>query len=392
MYFLIKFMFYWQNNNMEYCEVIILKRFFYYICIFFLLIGFCSCSGKNEKKQLGGERGKEFEVKVATNIVESYMKSIMKGNTEGSKKFLSKEMIKKEVIFKEGNLKIRGYLITDISQVGNSGIFKLKVVRSSINSPSSSLDEYTIKIEKEKEEEDYKISKIDNVTDKEVFLEGKQLRIRSKSNIKTDLLLERDGIPEYAFAADDKAKLNKEVVPKDSFTNSIINYDGGEVAAATTNGKDIYIFLAKIDESMAVQGESQSQTGGGAGGGAGEGTNKIKGGPKEIPIGKEHTSLDILKDTKVDFICYSNEQKHIVVQYTKGKDSFIRIYEGESGEMIPVDLEKEYPLDKVDVKFSSFDEDVLNFEVIPKENIKDAPQNLIGKWQISLKNYKMKRI
>ena len=37
---------------------------------------------------------------------------------------------------------------------------------------------------------------------------------------------------------------------------------------------------------------------------------------KEKPIGKEIATLDLLRDSKIEFMNFSPEEKHITVQYT----------------------------------------------------------------------------
>ena len=36
--------------------------------------------------------------------------------------------------------------------------------------------------------------------------------------------------------------------------------------------------------------------------------------------------------------------------------------------MIPINFEEKYPLDKVEIVFSSYDKETLNYEVVPKKS------------------------
>jgi hypothetical protein len=167
--------------------------------------------------------------------------------------------------------------------------------------------------------------------------------------------------------------------------------------AISTEDKDSYIAIIKIDESMAVQsdkggadekggGKETGGKGGEAGGGGGSKT-------KEKPIGKEISTLDLLKDSRVEFMSFSPEEKHIAIQYTKpGIGHCIRVYKMDGGEMIDFKFEEKYPLDKVDVVFSSYDKEALNYDVIPKKAGDKTVANTIGKWQLNLKDFKEKKM
>jgi hypothetical protein len=144
--------------------------------------------------------------------------------------------------------------------------------------------------------------------------------------------------------------------------------------------------------------------GGGGGEGQGEGEQGSKSGDqkgaqggmqKEKPIGKEMTTLDLLKDSKIEFMTFSEGEKSILVQYNKpNMGRCIRVYNVESGELIPVKFEEKYPYGKVEIVFSSFDKDALNFEVIPKDMNDKASVEQAGKYQMSLKDkdYKIKKL
>src|SRR3712207_8328294 len=84
---------------------------------------------------------------------------------------------------------------------------------------------------------------------------------------------------------------------------------------------------------------------------------------KEKPVGKEIVALDILKDSKIEYMVFSKDEKLIAVQYdTNNKSKNIRIYYVNSGDLIPYIFEENYPIDKVNVKFVSFGYNVLNYE------------------------------
>jgi hypothetical protein len=358
------------------------------ILIVTITCGMLLACGANKKEE-SKETGESFDMKAATNVTDTYMKYLTKEDIENSKKFYSKDLLKNVVSEENKNLKIFGYNLTDTSEVGKSGIFKMKVSRADITKPFASLDEYSIKIVKE--ESDYKISETNNTVQKEAFIEGSQIRLRNKNNVNTNLIIDIGSIPNYTFSKDDKTNIDKIQVPKTKF--SLINFSyGGENLAIATQDKDSYIAIVKIDESLAVQSDKGDD--GKAGGG---GSKESQGGgdkAKEKPIGKEITSVDLLKDSKVEFMAFSPEEKNLTVQYTKPGiiGHCLRVYKLEGGDLIPFKFEEKYPLDKVDITFSSYDKETLNFDVVPKKSGDKNVTDITGKWQLSLKDFKAKKM
>lgn len=361
------------------------------IMLIFINSIFVGC--RTNKKEENKESTETFDMKAASNIADTYMKYLMKGDIDNSKKFYSKKLSKASATEENKSLKIFGYNLSDTSEVGKSGVFKLRVSRSDITKPFASLDEYSIKISKEGS--DYKIDETNNNVQKEAFLEEDQLRLRDKSNVSTNLIIDLGSVPNFAFSKDDKTNIEKIPVPKARF--AMVNFAyGGDNLAIVTEDKDSYIALIKIDESLAVQsgnGGDEQQDGGGKEGGAKAGETAGGSKTKEKPIGKEITDLDLLRDSKVELISFSPEEKHVAIQYTKpGISHCIRIYKMDGGDMIPFKFEEKYPLDKVDVVISSYDKDAINYDVIAKKSGDKTIANSVGKWQLSLKDFKAKKM
>lgn len=367
-----------------------IRLFIWYIVIFCILIFNSSCSkGKSADEKTGAKE--KFDMKVASNIIDTYMGYIMQDDIENATKLYGKEILEKYKSAESTDLKVLGYKIDEINEVGRSGLFKVRVTKSSSSKSAAVLDMYSIKVEKEDNE--YKIGDIKSSTEKAAITEDNSIRVRDKDNIKTNLLIDTTGIPQYSYPKDDVAKISKVMVPKNNF--GIINYAySGEKIAISTFDKDAYVGIVKIDETLATQGGSSSggsegQGGAQGGGGASGSINKAR----ETPVGKEITGIDLIKDGKVELVSFSLEEKYVVVQFEKtnmGKS--IRLYDADSGELLPSKIEEEFPIDKVDVVFSSFGKDALNFEVLEKKDTDKSQAQMIGKWQIDLKELKMKKL
>ncbi|WP_315117211.1 hypothetical protein [uncultured Clostridium sp.] len=368
-----------------------IKKYFIFICIFIFSLSCNGCRRIDKKPTAEKDIDKVFDIKAAENIVNSYMNRLIKEDYEDALKFYSKELAANSTKTNEKALKIRGYNISEIIELGRAGLFKIKVTKMNNDTPYASLEEITVKVNKEGE--DYKIQDINTIMEREAFEKHGNLRIRIRNNIDNSLLIDDSGIPSYEFSKDDKGKTNKISVPKDNYGPMIFSYNGDSIVI-TTYSKDSYIAIVKIDESMTVQGGAAGQPEGQ--GQEPEGGGQPKGGKrnlvKEKPIGKNITSLDLLKDSKVEYVMFSDNEKYVLAQYKKAEGKSIRVYFSENGDMIPYNFEKYYPMDKVDVIFTSFDKDLLNYEVIPKSSSDRSIGELIGRWQLDLKEYKVKKV
>lgn len=359
------------------------------ICLI-LIVSSLSLFGCRPKKQ-EGKVNNDFDMKIAMNIVETYMNYLIEGDVGNIKTMYSNKLSKQGVENKNSqDLKIKGYTIDETNNVGKSGIFSVKTVSINSQNPYTCIEEYRIKVIKE--DNQYKIDAININMDKEAFLEKNKIRYRNKNEIKTELILDSSGIPDFSYAKDDKANVKKIDIPKKHIGTMSFAYNENLIAISTYDENNVFAGVVTIDESKAVQGEADEGDQGQAPKGgeqSQEGMNK----PTEKPIGKEVLSLDILKASKIDFMVFSPDEKFIVLQYeTSDKSKNIRIYKSDSGEIIPIKFEDKYPLDKVNVKFSSFNRNSVNFDIRSKEENNKEVSKFIGKWQLNLDDFKLKKL
>jgi len=358
-----------------------LKKILSGLLIVFCILSLLACSKKEDEEK---PKVNAFEIKTAANVVDSYMNFIMKEDYENGKKLYTKDLYHKTSNMPISNMKIKGYKVTESNEVGRSGIFKVRVTRTSMVSSLSCLDEYSIKIVKDGAE--YKISEISNSPQKEAFVESTGIRFRDKKNVKTNLIIDESGIPKYIYSKDDGAHLYKIPVPLKEFSSINFSYEGDKIAVSTYN-KNSFIGIVNIDESLAVQGTAgQSSDSSSQGGGSGVMA-------KEKPIGKDLVSIDLLIDCRVEFMTFSLDEKFLLVQYNNEKSGkCIRVYNVDSGDIIPVSFDKDYPIEKVQIIFSSFGEDTMIYEIIPKSNVNISETDIIGKWKLDLKNFTVKKL
>ncbi len=359
-----------------------MKKFLSCLLIALYVLSFTGCLKKEEEEK---PKVNGFEIKAAANVVDNYMSFLMKEDYENGKKLYTKELFKKNSSMPLSDMKIKGYKVTESNEIGRSGVFKVRVARTSMVTSLSCLDEYSIRVVKDGAE--YKISEVNSVPQKEAFVDGIGIRFRDKKNVKTNLIIDEAGFPKYVYARDDVAKLYKISVPLKEFSSINFSYEGEKLAVSTYN-RNSFIGIVSIDESLAVQGGGGNKSAGQDSGGGG--SEVIA---KEKPIGKELIPLDLLLNCKVDFMTFSLDEKYLVVQYIKENlGKCIRVYRVDNGDMIPVNFEKDYPIEKVEIVFSSFGEDSMNYEVISKSNITSAELDVIGKWKLDLKNFTVDKL
>ena len=356
-----------------------MKKILSCLLIVFCILSFSACIKKEKNSKVNG-----FELKDAANVVDSYMSYIMKEDYEKSKKLYTKELSKKTSNMPFNDIKIKGFKIIESIEIGESGVFKVRVARTSLVSSLACLDEYSIKVIKEGKQ--YKVNEIISSPQKEAFAQSIGIRLRDKKDVKTNLIIDESGIPKYSYSKDDVARLYKIMVPIKKFSSINFNYEGDKLAVSTYN-KNSFIGIVNIDESLAVQGNTGNSQGQPSQGG---GSEEIA---KEKPIGKDLVQIDLLINCKVEFMTFSLDEKFLVVQYIKeNMGKYIRIYNVDTGELIPVDFEKDYPIGKFQLSFSSFGEDSMYYEVAPRTNVSGSKSNSIGKWQLDLNSFKVKKI
>ncbi|APQ73441.1 hypothetical protein [Clostridium botulinum] len=361
--------------------------------IFTTTISLFGCKKNKEDTKVTND----FDIKIATNLLNSYMESLIEENMEGAQKLYSKKLKKDKIKKENKDVKIKGYTTEQINEVGKSALFIAKVVSVNVKEPYTSVEEYKIRVIKE--ENEYKIDEVNISMDKEAFTKNNRIRYRNKNNVKTELIIKPSTLPDYSYAKDDKANIEKLTVPKKNIGPMSLSYSENFIAISTYD-KNSYIGIITIDESKAVQGGQDQGDQGGQGeqGGAGGGETRqeatdIMEEIGEKPIGKEISSLDLLKGSKIDFMVFSPDEKFIAVQYeTSDKTKNTRIYQADSADIIPFKMEDKFPLNKVNVTLSSFATDSIIFNVSSKEKNDKNLTEFIGKWQLDLKEFKVKKM
>ena len=334
---------------------------------------------------------KKFDIEEASKTVDAYMKADMKNDVAGMDKLYSSSYKKRTEDKILNNIIITGYKFDQTMQAGKLGQIQVKVTKLNTIGTYAILDTYTFKVIKESNQ--YKIKDIETKNEKESFVSGNGVRLRSKDDAKTLLVTNFDGMPKYYYEQKDKAKTNMLPVDLSAFGVIAMTYEGSS-QAISTKGKNAYIEVVRYDESMLTQGGTSPQGGGegGAGGAGGQGETNI--GP-EKPLAKEIVPIDIINDGIINNMVFSEDERYLAVQYVKSNgDTSIRVYKNKTGEQVPFEFEKNYPMNKVDVLINIFDKNGLVYTVNPKASYANdsSLKDIVGRWQLDTKKFKPNRL
>ncbi|WP_242845203.1 hypothetical protein [Clostridium novyi] len=355
-----------------------IKKYTSYILIFLTIF---MCVGCNKNQYENVKEKDVFNMKVATKIVEAYFNYTKSDKYEESAKLLDEKAKTDTKDLKPSKLRIRGYRISEVTESGGEGDFKVDVIKSSVDKPETQVIDYRIKVAKKGL--DYKITEVSTSLFKEAFQKKNQIRFRKENNVETLLITDMDGIPKYGYAKSDSGKLQSELIPKNKFGICCLSYSG-DMLGITTTGDGSFVGIIDLDDTIQTQTSNKDE--GGDSSQNKEGSNLVK----EKPIGKNVLLCDLLKKAKIENMTFSQDDKLLLVQYSKDKDTCIKVFNTESGEPIPTNFESEYPLSKVNVVFREFKKDKMIFSVINKDS-KEKDNKYIGEWELNLQSYKISK-
>lgn len=345
--------------------------------VMFILVG---CNKVYIESESVGDR------EIAINKVEQYLFRIQKGDLYGADEVLSKSIIDKANINKD--LKILDFNIeNDISS--NDGIWvEASVVRGDTDG-FCSLDKWFFKV-KENKNEDYRITEIKGTMKKEISVAGNTLEILTAEEAQSEVVVTLDDLPRKIYVKKDKVQVEDLKIPLNKFDKIGTSFNGNFIAFSTTNDKDCFIGVAFMENAKAAFSNNIIST--------------ASGGSKEIsesdlkkdfgkPIAKKVAYFDLLKDSKIEKLTFSEEANSLIVQY-RGKDnsSQVNIYELPDGDLLPLNLNETFPPDRYTVEYvTSIKSDILLF-VNKKPGINGIHQELLGEYIVDLKEKTIDKI
>jgi len=323
-----------------------MKKYLLIFINFIIVFNLAGCS----KKMESSSPKSDFEMKSAQIITDNYIRYIARKDENNAKILLGKGL-EKSVYF-DNNIDIWGYKFDEISQVGNTGMITVFILKGSENKSYSLLEKYNFKIEKLKGE--YKITEIKKKSEKELIVDRDDLRIKEKDQLESKLILDKDSIPKYISSKDNKSNTYNMQVSSTNYGPLAIAYSGEKAVFSTEYLGNCYFGLVHIDISMEASGAANEKK---------DEEKKSEGKSEKIEefVGKKLINLDYLLNSKITNISFSPDEKFVIVGYMKSKGSTIRIYYSSSGELIPFKFEDSFTQDKYNVKFSGCDKNTFIF-------------------------------
>lgn len=361
-----------------------MKRKVILIVMFITILTLSACS--SNKSYPRGNDVNAFNNKEAIKLVDQYMEYLFHGQYKEAKELTTITAPIEDGTGASEELKTMGWKVEDLNSIGDSVLVRARVAKSSKGQCISLLEEHMVKVKKHGQL--YKIEEIQVSRQEEAFKSGESLRVRQKNNVDTALLIDKGGFPHYIYPKGGKEPIREVQVPSDiEFAMNTFNYAGDKIALAMEQ-KGTFIAIVKIEETLGVHGDKQNNSNE-----SDDNKDNSKNKVRETPLGKELISVDLINDGKVVLMSFSKDEKFLVVQYkTPEGIDFIRCYNAESGEVIGIDIEKQFPKDKAHVSFSNFDKNHLYIEVKAVEDNEETYKNLNGIWQIDLKDFKIKKL
>jgi len=360
------------------------------ICI--LLIIFCgfnlvSCAGMsvNEYKTSANIGAKEFDTEKAVDIATEYVKNLRDKKYGESEKLFSdklKEMIRSKE--HDENLEVSGYSVDKVEELTKSIKVTLKVTRTDKTKPFTSLEELSMTVINE--DDNYSIDKIESKLKKEVFVVDDDVRIRNEDNIEDFLLIRRSAIPSFILDKENPLSMSKVKLENNKLARLNMDFSG-EHMAITTEDINTMVASINIDETLMTAAKEKGDS-------KGEEKGQEDGSKKEKPVGKEIKVLGLIKDGKVDFLTYSEDNLYLIVQYKKELSDMLKVYDIENAEELKFSFDKNFDRSKFNLIYKGSDKENMKFIVNKKEGavLSSDEEEALGVYSIEFRTLEINKI
>lgn len=357
------------------------KKILISVWLVIIMVSCISCENNEVKSNTPIEL---FDMKQGMNISMEYLKNISKGDIEVANSFCSTELVNSNKELNTGVSKITSFVQDASIEGSNFGYFIYNVVRTSNIEPKSDLESYTLKVEKQ--DKHYVITEIKAKPEKEVFVEGKGLRIIWDEGCNSNLVINLNSVPKDTYLRDNKIMLYKDKVPNDEFGKVAISFTGKKIAVTTTNNTDSYICIAFIDDSLMTSIEPLQDR---------SNVDSLSELQEilEKPMAKKIVSVDLLKNSKVTGFDFSKDEDKLAVNYTNSSNANrVKLYKSEDGAIIRAKFDEIFPEDKYNIEGGVFAENNFVFKVSAVSNNTEVKNELIGEYEMNLSTLEVKKL
>ena len=358
------------------------KRFISLCVVLFSLFNFTSCK-KTEKEEVKVDL---FDSKKALNISKEYLFNIKNGNIDGANKLCTEELLKDNVNIGEGISQITSFDKEKSIEGNNFAYYIYNIIRTSSTEPKSDLESLTIKVEKIKDQ--YLINGVKSQSKKELFVDGKYLRILEEEGSNSNLVVSLNSIPEDTYVSENDIMLYKAKVPNEAFGKVGLSFTGKKVAISTKGQEQTYICVANIEDSITTFMGDNSATSGGNGDSTMSQLEELF----EKPIAKKIVSLDLLKDCNINNFIFSKKEDSLAVVYSNGNGvRRVNIYNANEGNIISKAINEEFNEAEYNIDEIGFNAEEFIFNV-SKAKSDGAINEKEGKYSFDVESYEIKKL
>lgn len=305
-----------------------MKRIVLFLVNLIIVLSIIACSNQSESCNID-----IFNINEATNAGRDYMNKL----SEGQENYIN--------AFK-----------LDRSVEGTNYIYlSYKVIRGNNKGDGISLDSVDLKITKNNQE--YVVEELKAKNSKEVYVDGDTLRIIDKEVGESKLFLRSKDLPKEIYYKGDKIMINKEEVPQGDFSLLALGFEGNKVAIVIKDKNKEFLAMALVKESKEAVAKAE--------GGNTEKTGKDElGGLIEKPIVEKIVPFDLIENSNVEKVVFTNDDGELIVQVNSNGVSRLRFYKNIIGELIELELDKTFPIDKYQIKIDRVNEEGSFIKVI----------------------------
>lgn len=350
-----------------------MKRLIY---IFILPIVFIMIGCGNNKK----EKIDFFDIYKASEIGNTFMENMAYGTIDNVGNLCSDKVKNTKEYSEIMENKIGAYKVKKTIEGANYAYIDYIAIRKDNENLRADLDNLSIKIIKEGDT--YLIDEIKAKSNKEIYEDNNTLRLRNEETGENNVLLRLKDLPKEMYSKDSDVMVNKKSINNKEFSRVSLSFNGDKVGIVSTDGENIALFLAEVKEEKNTLGENNSD------GNKDEDINNIEKNLEEVletPILKKLIEYDLINNGEVEELLFSKDDGELILQIKQNGERIIKAYKNNTGKLIDLNLEKEFPKEKYTLKIECVNDKGLLIQVKNKENLE------VSEYIIDLKANKIKK-
>ena len=322
-----------------------------------------------------------FDVFKGKELATNYLINIRNDNIEKANEVCEKELVDNNVNLSEGISDISGFQLDKTIASSEFAYYVFNVIRDSNIEPKSSLESYTIRVNRSGD--NYSISDIKANSQRELYIKNNSLKIIGEKGGKSSLVISLNNIPKDTYLRENKIMLYKEKVPNNNFGKVVLGFTGQKIAISTVDDKSAFICIAYIDNTLMESGTDEIT--------ANTNSQGSSIGELQEVLQKSITSkvvpVDLLNNVQIENFIFSKEDDNIAINYKNetGIDR-LNIYKADDGDIIDAKLDEFFNKEIYNVKAEYFEDDKLVFNVYKSDGISD---DITGKYTFDIKDEEM---